>query len=67
MYHGVQIGDVNMKNPTSQSAVNQGRYVAQVLNTRLDHPFVDYDLGKVLHTRDNVYYENSLFSLKLPL
>ena len=61
------IGDSNMKNPTAQSAVQQGRYLAQVFNTGYDDPFIHYDYGKVLHTRDNIYYENNLFSIKLPL
>lgn len=72
------IGDVNMYTPASaQMSVQQAKYLAQKFNQRgrfnwLDSdvsfmPFTYYDQGRVLHTSNAIYYENNLFTLKLPL
>jgi NADH:ubiquinone reductase (non-electrogenic) len=65
------IGDIvaskELGPPTGQNAKNQGKYLANYFNNDFKGEDYEYkEIGKMLHTRDNIIFENKFGTIRLP-
>jgi len=65
------IGDIvaskELGPPTGQNAKNQGKYLANYFNNDFKGEDYEYkEIGKMIHTKENILFESSYGTIKLP-